>query len=98
MKKIKKIEKININLMDDTEEDYNKAKNKYISEYEEYEPSFFFGGYKKRPDVGEAKWNFTYPNGFASWRSWQSNLSGYGEQQLIDKINEIIELLNSKTS
>ena len=98
----KKIEKLDIVLEIPTEDEYEKAKNKYISEYEEWEDGYSTGlfGYKpskyvKRPDIGKAKWDDMYPKGYYSWVSGtMPRLNGYGMKNLIDKTNEIAEYVN----
>lgn len=93
------IEKLDIDLFPEStsENEYNKKKLKYIAEYETYNPGGFLriGSYEKNPAAGEAKWNNLYPNGFNSWRENQQKLTAYGEQEVIDKINEIIDFLNT---
>lgn len=105
----KKIEKLNINLFPDTkvnETEYKRAKAYFINkypprvEYGKYIPGGFFstGYYEKdreipQPEVAEAKWNEYYPNGYETWKNQQRKLNAYGEQMVINKINEIIENL-----
>ena len=102
------IKKLDIKLLKDkeiVEEAYTKARNKYIAEYSEYQRGHSTGlfGWKdgedvKRPDVGSAKWDEAYPKGITSWeiQNFHSKLTPYGQQNLVDKINEIIEFLNKK--
>lgn len=74
-----------------------------------YSTGGFFGSWiegkeVKDPVGGEASWNTIYPdghdwngkysNGYNSWRSNQVSLTAFGEQELIDKINELIDVLN----
>lgn len=95
----------NINILIHTtpsKEEYEQAKNKYVVNYVEYEPGYstgFFGckygRYIKKPDVALVKWNGTYTKGYKSWAGNQgSELNSYGQQLVINKINEIIEFLN----
>ena len=108
--KIKKLD-INLFKPEFTGKDiYEKARAKFIAEYkvyvestEQYHPGFLFGHYtgtrghyKIDPIQGEAKWNSLYPRGYDQWAGDQRKLSAYGEQQVIDKINEIIGKINPK--
>jgi hypothetical protein len=93
---MKKIKKLNINLFPEStsEEEYNRKKAQFISEYEVYKSSFLFGGFEKDPVLGEAKWNEYFPNGYQEWRNNQRKLNALGQQNVVDKINEIIDILN----
>lgn len=96
---MKKIKKIDIDLLSEhTQSKYNEDKARFIAGAEEYvQGSYFsFGHYKKVPLVGESRWNNMYPNGYEDWLNEQSRLTSSGEQQLIDKINEIVDVLNKK--
>ena len=98
------MKKLDINLKQPTEEEYLKARNTYIADYTEYQSGYssggFFGGWVsgkdvKNPDIGLAEWNKMYPQGFSDWEARQGNkLTSYGQQLLIDKINEIINHIN----
>lgn len=80
-----------------TEEEYEAARLKYIAEYEQWEGGglLSYGGYVSRPDVGEAKWNQLYPNGYTSWVGQSmATLNGMGQRLLIDKLNEVIKAQN----
>lgn len=107
-----KIEKLDLDLFEDAQEDdYTKARAKFIAEYEKYVPStreyhpggFFSSGYwtgkerhkEKDPILGEAEWNQRCPSGYKDWAGGKRSLNAYGEQMLIDKMNEIIEFLNT---
>ena len=108
MKKSKQqIKKININLFPEnivSKSIYEKEKAKYIAEYEEYVKStkqyyLFFstgqeGHYKKSPVLGNANWNRLYPLGYEDWAKNRMTISSYGQQQIIDKINELCEIIN----
>jgi hypothetical protein len=95
-KKIEKLDKAYL-FEKPTEEEYKKAKAKYISEYETYESGFLSGGYRNRPDVAEANWNKWYPNGYKSWWPQETqSFNGYGQRMLAEKINEIIDHINKK--
>lgn len=92
----KKIKLLDIKLTQPDEKEYNKKRLEFISHKEEYVPGGLFssGYHKKRPDVGEIEWNKLYPDGYQDWLAGQGQrLSSYGEQKLIDKINEIIKSL-----
>lgn len=99
---MKKIKKLSINLFPEGLEDkYKKAKAKYIANYKKYEKGYstgFFsyksGGYVKKPDIAKAKWNEEYPNGFKDWRVKHYELSTQGEQNVINKINELVKAVN----
>jgi len=98
MKK-KKIEPLDIQLINDEEleERYEKARNKYISEFTEYIPGGLFqSGYEKHnPAAAEAKWDTDYPKGIVSWiKSNSPMLTGCGQQLVINKLNEVIKILN----
>lgn len=96
--KNKKINKLDINLFPESvsEEEYKKARNKYIADYTEYEQGNFFSSGRDvlRPDVGESRWNEMYPEGYRTWASRRRGLNSYGQQSVIDKINEIIDAMN----
>ena len=73
------IKKLDIDLMDVTEEDYESARREYSRDY---------------PTLGDESWNNRYPKGFLDWAGNRTSLNARGEQQLVDKINEIIDHLN----
>mgnify|MGYP007082036607 CR=1 FL=1 len=85
-------------MLSKTESDYLTARNRFIANYEEFVAGGFLESsrYVKNPQIGEAKWNLIYPNGFNDWINLQETLSATGEQNVIDKINEIIDKLNEK--
>ncbi len=81
-----------------SERDYEKAKRKYIAEYQKYEVGGLWssGSYVKRPDIGEAEWNSEYPDGYQDWVGGAgSRLSSYGQRHLIRKVNELIDEINT---
>lgn len=103
----KKIEKLNINLFPEEstgKKKYEEERTKYIANCEIFQPGHslgFWGGYAnscyvKSPAVGEANWNELYPLGYDSWVVKQLSLTGRGEQNVIDKLNEVIDFLNKK--
>ena len=102
---MKRVMKLDIDLFNGvacSEDDYTRERAKYIARYEklEYKPSFWGGTseYIKRPDLGEAAWNERYPKGYADWFPRMGNtLTSFGQQKIIDKINEIVEHLPSPT-
>lgn len=103
MRYMKKISKLNIDLFGSyegktLEEQYNEARLKCINEETSYMPGGFMssGSYVKNPQAGEAKWNQRYPKGIESWNENFMKLNSVGQQQVIDKINEIINFINKK--
>jgi hypothetical protein len=105
MNKIKQLEKLNINLInsdDDLLYKYNKAKADYINNYPEkiILKGFFFKHFEfvKQPDVAEKMWDERFPKNVEDWKTFHGNdsLNSYGEQELINKINEIIGFLKQK--
>lgn len=93
------MKKITIDLFEKdkvSKEIYEAKRAKYISEYRELNTGLFNYGYTNRPDVGEAKWNEMYPRGYDEWAGDQRHLNAYGEQILIDKINEIVDYINKQ--
>lgn len=96
---IAKIEKLKINLFPESssKEVYAKERAEFIADYTEHSTGFLgylSGGDDYRPEIGEAKWNKFYPNGYEDWAGRQRELTAFGEQNVIDKINEIIDVLN----
>lgn len=78
-----------------TEADYEKAKLQYIADYTEENTNFLSSRYTHRPDVGAAKWDNSYPNGYHSWvGSNMKSFNGFGQRKLVEKINEIVTALN----
>lgn len=85
------IEKLDIDLFPESAKQvYEKEKAKYIAEYQE--PGFF--GWRSRPDVAEAKWRNVYPRGYGDWAQNYYRLNSTGEQNVINKINELVEVVN----
>lgn len=96
MKK-KKIKTLRINLFPKSLRTlYVKARTKFIAEEETYVTGGFFasGDWVKNPVVGEAEWNKKYPDGFDDWKNNCYQLTSVGQQDVLDKINEIVERLN----
>lgn len=99
---MEKIKKLNITISKPSREKYNQERAEYIARQEEYVPGHstgWFGWrdghYEKRPDVGEAKWNELYPNGFDSWAEFSGyTLTSYGEQLVLDKVDELVDAVN----
>jgi len=99
-----KIKKLEDDWVMPTKEAYEKVKNKYVANYTVYEPGHSTGflGWKRgrdvnKPDIGLAKWNEYYPEGYNSWAGQQgTTYNAYGEHLLTAKINEIIDRLNKK--
>ena len=84
-----------------SESDYQKVRTKFIADYEVYVNGHYTGffiwnisRYKLDPIQGEAEWNKTYPNGYSDWAGRVNNLTAYGHQNIINKINELVELIN----
>ena len=92
-----KIKKLKIDLLPDSDQDeYEKNRLAFIADYTVIKGVGFFssGYYAKDSVAGEAEWNKRYPKGIYSWKSKYRQLNSYGEQTVIDKINEIIETTN----
>lgn len=98
------IQKLNIDLFEGvTESNYAKERAEYIAKFTTYERGYSTGlfGYRNgrdvpNPQLGEAKWNERFPKGFNDWRNEQRELTATGHQNIIDKLNEVIEYLNKK--
>lgn len=92
-----KLKKININLFEGvTKKAYTKARAEFIATYITYEQGFLSIRTISDPIAGEAKWNSYYPEGFSSWAGKQRELNAYGQQEIIDSLNQIIQELNKK--
>jgi hypothetical protein len=92
-----KIKKLKDDWVMPTEDEYVKAKNKYVSNYTTYKSRFLGGGYENDPLTGEAKWNSIYPSGYNSWAGNQGKtFNAYGEHLMVAKINELIDIINKK--
>lgn len=90
------LKKIQIDLFKNAEERYEKDKSEFIVGYSKHVYSFFGGSRKvKRSDIGKAEWDKMFPDGFNSWILNSTSLNTKGQQILINKINEIIEHINS---
>lgn len=93
-----KITKLSFALSQPSEKEYEKAKRKYIAEYQERRQGFLLYEYVNRPDVAEAKWASDYPDGWASWVARRGTvLTSSGQQELIDKVNEVVDAFNKLT-
>lgn len=92
------MKKLEINLFPKEDKaTYEKKKLEFISGYSEYQPGFF-GHFKvKRPDVGEIEWRKAYPDGYSDWALEWRHLNAQGQQNVIDKINELVEAVNRMT-
>jgi len=99
-KKIKcKIDNLNIIIYDENKlkEKYKKERLEFINHKEVFIPWGFFQDdyYKKDPRVWEAEWNSRFPDGFQSWNiKYSDKLTGFWQQLIIDKLNEIINFIN----
>lgn len=92
------MEKLDVDAMFPSQDDYDQARLEFIAEYERYVPGGFLsmGHYEKRPAEAEAKWNRTYPKGFISWRE-KAYHATYSDLKTIEvKVNEIIDFLRPK--
>lgn len=106
MNKKNKLTRLDIKLEQPNKDTYEKERAEYIADYKIYVTGHsnggFFGGwtdghYEKKPDIGEAEWNKLYPQGFTSYcNSRGAKLTSYGEQVVVDKINEIINYINKQ--
>lgn len=92
------MEKINVELLAPNLEKYEDSRREYIATYEEYRPGSLFspGYYVKRPDSAEAHWNRDYPRGFPDWREAVTPVRFSDLETLVNKINEVIDVLSSK--
>lgn len=106
-KPMEQIKKLQINLFpSNLKEKYNEAKlewqadkDKTIERAEEYIPGGFMssGYYTKRPDLGKIEADKWYGKEFDSFEEWSIEhlkLNSRGQQDVINKINEIIEVIN----
>ncbi|MCL4419617.1 hypothetical protein M1146_05990 [Patescibacteria group bacterium] len=80
------IDPLTINLLDKTKSNYNKARAEAIAHD--------VSTYSWTKDRAEADWDKNYPNGFDDWVANRTSLNARGEQRVIDKLNEVIALLN----
>ena len=93
--------KLFINISEPSKKDYERVRLEYIADYEQYESGGFFseGKFRKRPDVGEARWNQKYPEGYSDWCGMNGDrLSSYGQRELVRKLNEVIKEINKLKS
>lgn len=84
------IRKLNIDLYDiDIESEHNKAFARFI----EYQIKYF----DISPDEAKAKWMQKYPKGIKQWYANEGQtLNTLGQQNIINKINELIDVINNK--
>ena len=91
---------------------FEQRRADYIAEYTVYEPGYstgFLGSWRNgrdvpRPDVGEAKWREFYGEyepaepmeTFEEWSKSYLNLNSNGQQELIDRVNEIVEWIQKQ--
>lgn|SRR5574343_286875 len=81
----KAIEKLKINLMDKTDEDFRKARLKHVKDWIEA---------GKTKAWAEADFDQKYADA-DSWKAQNSStLSSFGQQRVLDKIDEIIDYVN----
>ena len=95
-----KIIKLNINLFPEwLERQYNERRATHIADSRERQKvGIFSSRIVQTPHVGEAEWNKMYPRGFEDWSMTERNLTSVGQQQLIDKINELTDAVNELTN
>ena len=79
------IQKIETNLLRPADKEYHEERAKFIRRQIE------FGDSK---GVAEAKWDEEYPKGYESFIGSFRHLNAYGEQQLVDRVNQIIDVIN----
>jgi len=90
------IDPLRIVLNMESKEIYKKERARFISKYEYKEHSFWGIKTGRDPIRGEAEWNSNYPNGYSDWVSIRAErLSSRGQQELIDKLNEVIDHINN---
>lgn len=82
------IDKLNINLLDATDEDYKKARAEFILN------KTTWGSTK---DQAEAQWDVKFPRGKDDWINDHEKLTSSGQQRLINKINELVDVINNMT-
>ena len=87
----KEIKKLNIDMFQGKskqvlESEYNVKKSNFISEQ--------MSKWDKSKNESEGEWLRLYPLGYDDWVKDYTNLNSFGEQRVIDKINEIIEFIN----
>lgn len=105
-----KIKRLDISLFPDSLKDeyddyvrnWNDKFSKTVEDAKEYVPgSFLHGGYYRQvPEVGRARAIGYYgrePKSFDKWRQGARSLTAIGEQEVIDKINELVKALNELT-
>lgn len=97
-------------LPEEDKAEYEKEKAEFIAEYEvlvestrQYiEGGFFSSGYYigehahyiKDPIQGQVEWNRKYPNGFNDYKQNHRTLTSIGEQNVINKVNELVDAYN----
>lgn len=103
------VKKLKLNLFPERlKEDYESAKKEWqenksrtIKDSKEYVPGGFLsaGYYRKTPEVGKAEADRIYGKDFKSFQDWSNfarKLTSTGHQEIIDKINELVDALNGK--
>ena len=93
-----KIKKLTTNFYsEEHKEKYQKEKRDFIAGYKEWRPGGFLssGSDVSNPEVAEAKWKGLYPRGFMDWITTEG-VNGHGGQEIVDKVNEVIDFLNKK--
>lgn len=93
------MKRLNINLYEGAaKEKYAKKRAEYIADYRTYVPGglLTYGEYQNNPVLGEAEWNKRYPEGYDDWANQQYTLTSKGQQNVIDKVNELVDSYNKK--
>ncbi len=80
------IDELNIDLLDKTESDYRKERAEYIADS--------IRKWEHKKDRAEADWDKMYPDGFNDWVANRTSLNARGEQRVIDKLNEVVRVIN----
>lgn len=99
------MEKLNVDTLFPTIEEYERKRLEYIADFEEYVKGYSTGifrwrsgYYQKRPGMAAAKWAKAYPNGFEDWREKDFRLT-YTDAKVFEiKINELVEIVNKLTN
>ena len=54
----------------------------------------FVDHHPRGKEAGELAWNIKFPKGYEQWKDARTQLTASGAQMIIDKLNEIINILN----
>ena len=88
---MEEIEKLDIDLLDEPDEidrQYTKAKADYV--YDK------INNWSYSKDKAEASWDKLYPKGQTDWEKTNGHrhLTSFGQQEVVDRVNECIEAIN----